>query len=78
MEFLKRYPGIAAQASQRMIASHLGASPETLSRVRKHCRNGYFPHQQLALAGIECLAEAFLNDIPAAGCCLWPSGRPSA
>jgi hypothetical protein len=27
----------------------------------------HFPHQQLALAGIEFLAEAFLNDIPAAG-----------
>lgn len=38
LEFLKTYPGIAAQVPQRMIASYLGVSPETLSRVRKHCR----------------------------------------
>ena len=38
LEFLKTYPGIAAQVPQRMIASYLGVSPETLSRVRKHNR----------------------------------------
>lgn len=36
LEFLKTYPGIALQVPQRMLASYLGVSPETLSRVRKH------------------------------------------
>jgi CRP-like cAMP-binding protein len=36
LEFLKTYPAIARQVPQRMLASYLGASPETLSRVRKH------------------------------------------
>jgi CRP-like cAMP-binding protein len=35
-EFVNTYPGIALQVPQRMLASYLGASPETLSRVRKH------------------------------------------
>jgi CRP-like cAMP-binding protein len=36
LEFLKRYPRIALDVPQRMIASYLGVAPETLSRVRKH------------------------------------------
>ena len=36
LDFLKTHPGIALQVPQRMLASYLGVSPETLSRVRKH------------------------------------------
>ena len=36
LDFLKTYPTIARQVPQRMIASYLGVSPETISRVRKH------------------------------------------
>jgi CRP-like cAMP-binding protein len=36
LEFLKRYPRIALDVPQRMIASYLGVAPETLSRVRRH------------------------------------------
>jgi CRP-like cAMP-binding protein len=36
LDFLKTYPAIALQVPQRMVASYLGVSPETLSRVRKH------------------------------------------
>ena len=36
VEFLNTYPAIAFQVPQRMLASYLGVSPETLSRVRKH------------------------------------------
>ena len=35
LDFLKTYPDIAFQVPQRMLASYLGVSPETLSRVRK-------------------------------------------
>ncbi len=34
--FLKTYPTIAQRVPQHMIASYLGISPETLSRIRKH------------------------------------------
>jgi len=34
LDFLKTYPAIAHQVPQRMLASYLGVSPETLSRVR--------------------------------------------
>jgi hypothetical protein len=36
LDFLKTYPAIAHQVPQRMLASYLGMSPETLSRVRKY------------------------------------------
>jgi CRP-like cAMP-binding protein len=36
LDFLSTYPTIALQVPQRMVASYLGVSPETISRVRKH------------------------------------------
>jgi len=36
LDFVKTYPAIALQVPQRMLASYLGVSPETLGRVRKH------------------------------------------
>jgi CRP-like cAMP-binding protein len=35
-EFLKTYPSIALRVPQWMLASYLGISPETLSRIRKN------------------------------------------
>ena len=38
--FLKKYPSIAARVPQFMLASYLGVSPETLSRIRKNRSRG--------------------------------------
>ena len=34
-DFLKAYPTIAQRVPQRMVASYLGLTPETISRIRK-------------------------------------------
>lgn len=36
LDFLKTYPSIAARIPQWMLASYLGVSPETVSRIRKN------------------------------------------
>jgi CRP/FNR family transcriptional regulator, cyclic AMP receptor protein len=35
LDFLKRYPNIPQRVSQVQIASYLGITPESLSRIRK-------------------------------------------
>ena len=35
LNFINKYPGFAARIPQTMIASYLGMTPETLSRIRK-------------------------------------------
>jgi CRP-like cAMP-binding protein len=37
-EFVGRYPAVASRIPQRMLASYLGMTPETLSRVRRKRR----------------------------------------
>ena len=39
-EFIERHPLMAARIPQRMLASYLGVTPETLSRVRRRRRGG--------------------------------------
>jgi len=36
LEFLKVYPSIALRVPQAMLASYLGMTPETFSRIRKN------------------------------------------
>ena len=36
LDFLKTYPSIATRVPQWMLASYLGVSPETVSRIRKN------------------------------------------
>ena len=38
-EFVERYPAMASRIPQRMLASYLGMTPETLSRVRRKRRD---------------------------------------
>ncbi|WP_379964107.1 Crp/Fnr family transcriptional regulator [Epilithonimonas sp. UC225_85] len=42
MDFLKRYPNLMLRAPQWMVASYLGITPESLSRVRKELANKKF------------------------------------
>lgn len=35
LNFINKYPGFASRIPQTMIASYLGMTPETLSRIRK-------------------------------------------
>jgi Mn-dependent DtxR family transcriptional regulator len=36
LEFVRTYPGIVQRVPQWMLASYLGVSPETVSRIRKN------------------------------------------
>lgn len=38
VHFIERYPSIATRIPQRMLASYLGMTPETLSRIRQKRR----------------------------------------
>jgi len=42
MDFLKKYPNLMLRAPQWMVASYLGITPESLSRVRKELANKKF------------------------------------
>ena len=42
-EFVRTYPSIVQRVPQWMVASYLGVSPETLSRVRKNLSRGRPP-----------------------------------
>ena len=44
LDFMKLYPNILQRAPQWMIASYLGITPESLSRVRKElARKNFIP-----------------------------------
>jgi CRP-like cAMP-binding protein len=40
LDFLQKYPSLATRIPQRMLASYLGVSPETISRVRARLAKG--------------------------------------
>jgi CRP-like cAMP-binding protein len=53
LEFLKTYPSIVTRVPQWMLASYLGISPETLSRIRKHLSRPKRGRRGAALPGDE-------------------------
>lgn len=42
VDFIEMYPDILQRVSQTMIASYLGITPESLSRVRKELAEKYY------------------------------------
>ncbi|WKS96137.1 Crp/Fnr family transcriptional regulator [Riemerella columbina] len=46
LDFIKMYPDILLRVPQWMVASYLGITPESLSRVRKHLAERNFKPQQ--------------------------------
>jgi CRP/FNR family transcriptional regulator, anaerobic regulatory protein len=46
LEFLRVYPSIAQRVPQNMLASYLGMTPETLSRIRKNLSRTRLPRHQ--------------------------------
>lgn len=44
-EFLKTYPSIASRVPQWMLASYLGVTPETISRIRRSFTRKARPHR---------------------------------
>jgi CRP-like cAMP-binding protein len=42
LDFIKTYPNLTLRVPQWMIASYLGITPESLSRVRKDLANRHF------------------------------------